>query len=387
MAGILRTGAPSMLTWYSGMFLGLSAVVSSALADPPAGGVEIWIRAFIPNPENAGTARNYVIPRPGAPGQSIVRLLPTDGLPDRATPACFVTDNRGFSSDGATTARLDTRFILAPTPNGGKVTPTTGRTTGGVTVEANCSTGVQVASAPGRVERDTIGSPAFADGTIQVIGQVQGKNELAGYGLAPSIDYSFDVRWSPWTGQLRAALTYGSFPAIEMYARVSGGTWRPVHRHLPTGTPWHLAGDAFGINSQRDDQTATLPTVDGAWRVTDPEQRFRLEISGGRATLVERNQQGTMLSRQVIVAPRPDGSLRLSRPNDSEVLTFLGFQPSLRAEIAARAPPASYIDLRFDGAGLRGDWYGLLVVKDNDAHLRELVPPGARPPRTFSFVR
>lgn len=160
---------------------------------------------------------------------------------------------------------------MSPRPN-----PATGRTTAGTTIEVNCSTGTQVATARGKVVRDTIGNPAFADGTIQVLGQVQAKNELAASGFAPSIDYSFDFRWSPWTGQLRAAMKYGSFPALEVYGRVKGGDWRPIVRHLPTGAPWNLAGDAFGINFERNEQTTGLPTAEGTWKVTDADQRFQI---------------------------------------------------------------------------------------------------------------
>lgn len=110
--------------------LALSAAIAAAAlagatparADPPAGAVEIWIRAFLPDPQNAGAATSYIVPRPNTPGQSMVRLLPTDRLPDRATPACFVTDNRGFSSATGSTARTETRFVVAPVQNGGKVT-------------------------------------------------------------------------------------------------------------------------------------------------------------------------------------------------------------------------------------------------------------------------
>lgn len=246
----------TVLTLPAAMFM----LASVARAEPPAGGVEIWIRAFIPDPAHAGRAAEYVIPRPGNPAESIVRLLPTDRLPNRAAPPCFATDNRGFSSSEGTTARLETRFTIAPVQGGGaRVTPSSGRTTASQTIEVNCSTGAQVATAPGKVDRDTLGRPAIADGTIQVIGQVTGKNELAARGLAPAIDYSFDVRWSPSSGRLIIAVSYGSFPSLEVYARTRESDWQPVLRHSPTGSPWSLAGDTLGINLERRQETLTLP--------------------------------------------------------------------------------------------------------------------------------
>lgn len=358
-----------------------------AHAEPAVGAVEIWIRAYIPDPQNAGAANGYIVNRPGIPGQSMVRLLPTDQLPSKPAPSCYVTDGRGFSSAVGSTARIETRFTLTPRGAGGEVTPTVGRTTAGVTIEANCADGIQVAAAPGKVQMDTIGVPASADGTLQVVGQVQGKNELAAWGLAPSIDYSFDVKWTPWMGELKLALNYGSFPSMEVYARVVGGAWLPVHRHLPSGTPWNLAGDSFGINLLRDEQSINLPSIDGTWNSGDSDKRFRVEIVNGKYTLIEKSATGQSLRREVTAEPRSDGSLRISRPNDVEVLTFLGYQPSLRSEILSRSPLPSYIDLKFGEKGLIGDWYGLLVTKDANAHLKELIQPGTRPPKTYAFSR
>ena len=367
--------------------IGVYVITCDAHAEPVAGAVEIWIRAYIPDSQNAGAAGGYVVNRPGQPGQSMVRLLPTDRLPAKPAPSCYVTDGRGFSSADGSTARIETRFTLTPRGAGGEISPTANRTTAGVTIEVNCADGLQVAAAPGKVQMDTIGTPAYADGTLQVIGQVQGKNELAAWGLAPSIDYSFDAKWAPWTGSLKFALSYGSFPSMEVYARVKGGAWLPVHRHTPSGTPWNLVGDSFGISFARDEQSVSLPSTEGTWNSSDSDKRFRIQVVNGKFRLIERSSAGQSLSREVATEVRPDGSLRISRPNDVEVLTFLGFQPSLRAEIIARSPLASYIDLKFDGSDLTGDWYGLLVTKDANAHLKELAQPGTRPPKTYGFSR
>lgn len=358
-----------------------------AHAEPVVGAVEIWVRAYIPGPQNAGAAGGYIVNRPGNPGQSMVRLLPTDQLPAKPAPSCYVTDGRGFSSADGSTARIETRFTLTPRGAGGEVSPAVGRTTAGATIEVNCADGIQIAAAPGKVERDTIGTPAFADGTLQVIGQVQGKNELAAWGLAPSIDYSFDVKWTPWMGELNIALNYGSFPSVEVYARVKGGAWLPVHRHMPSGTPWNLAGDSFGISLSRDEKSISLPSTEGTWNSSDSDKRFRVQILNGKLTLIEKSSTGQSLRREVTAELRTDGSLRISRPNDVEVLTFLGFQPSLRAEILSRSPLPSYIDLKFEGNGLIGDWYGLLITKDANAHLKELIQPGTRPPKSYNFSR
>jgi len=312
-------------------------------------------------------------------------LIPADNSPQPLTPPCFLTDNRGFSSAEGATARLDTHFQIAPDAGNWKVLPASGRTAAGTTVKIDCKTGAQADSAQGLIERDHLGAPSVADGKVQVIGQVQGKNQLAGV-LAPSIDYSLDIIWSPWKGELKADITYGSFPATEVYARVAGREWKAVLRRLPNGPPWKLAGDSFGINTVRETQTLTLPTVEGLWRSQDQDQRFRLQMTSGQINLIERAKDGRTLSRQVAVSQLPDGSMRISRPNDSEVLEFIGYQSSLRAEILARSPQPSYVILRFDGTGLRGEWYGLLVIKDEHAKLKEIFQPGTRQPGIYSFA-
>ena len=92
-----------------------------------------------------------------------------------------------------------------------------------------------------------MGTPAVADGTIQAIGQAQGTNVIPLAGRGPSIDYSFDIKWKPLHGTLSAALTYGTFPAFEAYARVEGGNWTPLLQRLPTGSPWNLTLDGLGL--------------------------------------------------------------------------------------------------------------------------------------------
>ena len=141
------------------------------------------------------------------------------------------------------------------------------------------------------------------------------------------------------------------------------------------------------IKLTREEQSVALGTLDGIWKSTDAEQRFRLNVSGAVFKLTERNSAGTELVRDARVQFDDDGTVKISRLNDDEVLNFLGFQPSLRAEIAARSPSPSFIWFSLADGGLHADWYGLLVTKDEKAHLKELVQPGTRPPKAFTFQR
>jgi hypothetical protein len=380
----LPHGIGPMNILFRPLLLVASAIASApAWSAPPAGAVEVWIRGFIPDRGNAGAAGEYIVERPGHPGKSIVRLLPFK-VPG---PSCYVTDNRGYSSAPETTARAETRFSIVPLAAGGKTLPSTNRTTAAATEEVNCADGASLATAPGKVERDTIGSPSYAEGTIQVAGQVTATNVLAAWGNGPSIDYTFDFQWAPWTGKLTSKISYGSFPATEVYARVAGGEWQPVFRGLPTASPWDLAKDMLGIGYSSSTGSITLPSVIGTWRTNDPDARFRVDIQGGNFTLIERNSAGQTNSSTVSTALQPDGAMRLSRANNDQVLAFLGFQPTLRAQILSRGPKASYINLRFDGDTLVADWYGLQVTKDNNANLKDLIQPGDKPPKAYTFTR
>lgn len=346
--------------------------------------LEVWMRAFIPNKANAGPAANFIIPVKNAVSGSAVRLIPVD----TNMQPCFATDDRGISSDGSASSRIETKFTIEPNDDvtAATVLPASGRTTASVTTQVDCQSGATVEAKQASVDRDVIGKPSAADGYVQVIGQVTGTNKIPLAGNGPSIDYSFDLKWHPRTGVLDASINVGSFPAFEAYARLKGGEWVLILKHLPTGNPWSLMGDPWGIAYERVQTSTTLPVLAGVWKSTDADQRFTVEIKDKRATWTERTAGGNALTRDVELQSTSDG-YRISRPNDDQVLAFIGFQPALRAEILARSPKPSFMDLRLQSPTLTGNWYGLLVIKDDHAHLKELVQPGTRPPKPFQFQK
>jgi hypothetical protein len=234
----------------------VAVVFSSTPAGAQSDSLEVWMRAFIPNPANAGAAHDFIVPVQSGAG-SLVRLLNSDKSPANL---CFATDHRGMSQDATQSSRLETRFTIKRANAVVSVEPASGRTTAAVTRQVDCGTGKVLKEAPGKVERDHLGSPAVADGVIQVIGQAEGRNLLTPLGsLGPAIDYSFDLQWKPAAKQLVARFTYGSFPAFEVYARRAGGAWVNVLRRAPTGTPWALGGDGFGVNTESETVTVSVP--------------------------------------------------------------------------------------------------------------------------------
>ena len=370
----------------AGVALGLLLTHPTAtFAGPGAGAVELRLRAFIPDPASAGAATGYIVDRPGHSGESLVRLLPSDKVPNVLTPACFITDGRGFSPEQAASSRSETSFLLTPAAAGATVLPAAARTRASRTYSINCQSGADIENASGSVSRDDIGTPAYADGVYQVIGQASAKNVLAAWGWGPTIDYSFDAKWSPWSGKLTVKASYGPFPAFEVYARADDGKWVTVMRAKPSGSPWMLMGDPFG-NLTSDTQSVTLPSMAGTWSSMDSDHRFQLVIQGETWQLLERSSSNSILTKTVGKALKDGGTMRISRENSDDVLAFLGYQQTLRNEIKARSPQSSYIDLRWDNGELVGDWFGLLVTKDEKAHLKDLFQPGTRPSKQFKFA-
>lgn len=313
-------------------FLFIAFLVSLASA-AQSKTVEIWIRAFIPDPQNAGGGTGYLHTLPTG-GSSISLHNINNSLPNM----CYATDHRGFSNSSNSTSRLETRFSITHlNGNTGKILPEKNRTTAAITKKLDCTTGAVLEQKMGSVDKDFIGTPAVADGTVQVIGQVQGKNLLTPAGsLGPAVDYSFDIQWNPGESSLKAAVTIGSFPAFEMYARQPHGNWLPVFQQLPTGAPWKLGGDGFGINSTRIVTIKKIPGITGKWQTAMPEQRFTFEFTGNKVKWTEKNAAGVLLTHEAAATETTEGKIKIERPNSSEVLTFLGFQPALKSEILVK---------------------------------------------------
>ena len=343
------------------------------------GSVEIWMRAFIPDPGNAGAARGSIAQ--SGVHSSVVKMPAHDKGAE-----CYATDHRGFSSDPSTTARLETKFSLIPTGHSTAIVrPASQPTSMASTTQVDCNTFASLRSEMGRIERDHIGTPALRDGAVQVAGQVAG-NVMALAGPGQSIDYSFELKWRPFPGELSATVTVGAFPAFEMYARTPGQQWVEVVRTLPSGAPRPSGPDKSGVGFTHLSDSVMLPVLDGTWESVDAQRRFLLRIQGASAVWTERDAVGGELTRRLPIW-FGDGAATISRANDVEVLTFLGFQPELREEVLARSPIPSFITLTIDDQGLLAEWFGVLVIKDKQGRLETLVQPGARAPKRFRLQR
>jgi hypothetical protein len=124
---------------------------------------------------------------------------------------------------------------------------------------------------------------------------------------------------------------------------------------------------------------------DGTWESDEPTRRFRLKIAGGTVEWTERFAGTPDFVRKVPLQIERGGQARISRPNDEACLTFLGFQPALRAAIIAHSPKPSFMMLSQEGSDLIGMWNGLLAIKDAKGKFQSLKQPGENPAKRFVF--
>jgi hypothetical protein len=130
-----------------------------------------------------------------------------------------------------------------------------------------------------------------------------------------------------------------------------------------------------------------LPAIDGKWESIDTDHRFLFDIAADNVTWIERGTPSTTPGATFAVTVRQVfemGRFRIERPNNREVLTFLGFQPaSLRDAILARNPKPSFMTFTHLGQQLSAEWNGLVVIKNPNGTLKDVVQPGVRPAKSF----
>lgn len=190
--------------------------------------VTIWLRAFIPN-HNTGPA-NYVRLVPGRtdawmiPGPQPAVIPPAlrrlDGV--KVLFDCFMTDNRGFSSDRTDSFRVGTEFRIVIYYGQVSVQPVHPAQVhrAGVSSRIDCNTGQVIERKVGTFSPpfgiQALGTPTIADGKIQILGQAAAGNPH--FLQAPYIDYSFDLTYDTEAKTIFYAFTSGYFPAFEAYA-------------------------------------------------------------------------------------------------------------------------------------------------------------------------
>jgi Putative amidase domain len=190
--------------------------------------------------------------------------------------------------------------------------------------------------------------------------------------------------------------------AIEM--RVEQGRSEPRHVMLLADKCSDLDGKAgakvYGHTNERcgkefvefDIKSAVFYRIesrplDGVWNSTDTPSRFSLKIAGDQVDWTENNSAGNKLTRKVVIRPKNDG-FTIQRPNDDEVLQFLGFPDAkLRQVIINANPKDSYIDIKLENGNLKAIWYGLAVRKNPNGFFKELIQPGSNSGKSMEFKK
>lgn len=347
--------------------------------------IHLWVKAFVPNshPSNPG----YIQPVPGSPGKFMFPgpTIPWTNMPIPWIGSCYNTNDRTFSSAPDADAKLTTGARFS----------TDGATISGFapekppsahTLEYDCPSGRVTCDLAPDISGLAVDAPVATAGRVRVRMQGRGKNPCVHVpaGATPAIEYDLNLEVDPATGYASVKGTIGQFPAFEAYARV--GSW-PVATLLneapaPGSTAWALSYPPRNV-----DREVRYAKLDGTWTSNDPNSRFKLTVNGDQVQWAEKAATGQTLVRTTTLARQPGKGYRLERANDAAVLTFLGLSPSIQSAVQAAGPQPSFLMLRVDGDRLAGQWNGLLVIKDNQAHFKELKQPGTTPPKAYTFIK
>ena len=368
--------------------------------------VHIYLRAFIPkdHPANPGYVRPvptkpnlFVIPNPHFSLTSLQTWLCTPSVPGDDT--CFSSDNRDFSSDLNVTSRALTEFVLVISGSSVTVEKAAGREfhRTDMTHKVSCQTGADlVPPKAGSTSNMHFGTPAMADGIIQIVVDGRAANPLAPVpeAVSPDVQYGGTFTYDTQKNTLRFQGSTKIFPAYEAYAQLNDGPIVTLFTISPdqNTSVCDLIDPGLGLKLKSVDQMVTLQdSLTGKWETTDGDKRFLFSITG---TAVQWTERGTTNTTPGVVFTSGttitfvDGKFRIERPNDNAALTFLGYKPqSLRDAILSRNPKPSFIVFTRKGNALSAEWNGLVVTKNPDGTLREVIHPGVRPPKAFTFDR
>jgi hypothetical protein len=224
--------------------------------------IRFRLRAFIPNELKANPT--YVSAVPGHTGKTMIHGTVSSSLkailsigPDGLAAAadCYMTDNRGFSSERFAAAKVTTEFVVRLHRGQVWVQPSSDAAhVAGDSTRIDCSTGNTIRVLPGAFSAPfgvrALGKPAIADGKVQIGGQVAvGNPHIFG---APMIDYSFDLIYDVNSRKLRYDVTTGVFPAFEFHVIRNNKPPITVLQLPPKAEDaWGLQDGGIGVKQER----------------------------------------------------------------------------------------------------------------------------------------
>jgi hypothetical protein len=119
----------------------------------------------------------------------------------------------------------------------------------------------------------------------------------------------------------------------------------------------------------------------GMWTSADATARFSFDFKGSGCVWTERNSAGATLVRTVSLIRKISNNQidywQIERPNDADVLRFLGCRDSVIAAILARGPNPSFMKLIPGDSTFQSKWNGLLWTLTPHGQLATMTQPGA----------
>ncbi len=206
--------------------------------------VRLWLNGFIPRVVEGGravTAGAHV-------GKT---MLPAPGLPN----ACFLTDQRDFSSEPGAPARTHSEIEIDVAR--GVILREFHRCS--ETIQVNCDSGEETCRKASSTEFMGFRNFSSSGDTITVEIKGSARNaclEVASIPISPSLDYAGMITIALLDRHQTAQVTFEgqieTYPAFEMYVMVNGEPAQTVFRApvVPGRTPLNLAG-APGRSVQR----------------------------------------------------------------------------------------------------------------------------------------
>lgn len=202
----------------------LAGLAGPAAAAPPARHVlKLWFRAFIPatHPQLPGYFKT------AANGLSVLEApwQPQVGPIGSLSGTCFTTDQRGFSTDPAKTARATAAVTLVA--QGRDLVLQDSARDIGVTHNVDCRTGIEL-QPPKQADKATvtIGTVATSGFNKTLDLKISSPNPfytIAGVAYAPRIDMTAQLTYDGLFRKLKVAGDAGYFPAFEVLYSLDGG--------------------------------------------------------------------------------------------------------------------------------------------------------------------
>jgi hypothetical protein len=177
------------------------------------------------------------------------------------------------------------------------------------------------------------------------------------------------------------AMWRGFLTQVKAWVEQLGGKATLAEAQPPLSQDWASAQTGLFTPAEK------WADLDGIWEnkeTRDVKKRFRLEIQEGMAgaTLIEHGATSE-IRRELRINGAGPGSWVIERPQDAELLAFLGVKPDLANAALATNPPPSTLTVTKKGAVLSAVWKGIVIQTNGQKRLEKVVTKS----RSYELVR